>query len=61
MAWNLLMAAVVFLPIYLLTSVVELKFRGVAFTEPFLYALSGAVGAYLGGALRPPGYVLMRL
>jgi len=46
--WYLLLAAIIFLPVYLLASVAELKLRGVALTEPFLYQLGGAVVVYLG-------------
>ena len=47
-ARNLLLAAVVFLPVFLLASFVELKIRGVAFSEPVSYHLSGSAVAYLG-------------
>ncbi len=46
--WNLLLAAIIFLPVYLLASVAELKLRGVALTEPFLHQLGGAVVVYMG-------------
>lgn len=46
--WNLLLAAIVFLPVFLLANMVVLKLRGVAFSEPVSYHLGGAVVAYLG-------------
>jgi len=45
---NLLLAAIVFLPLFLLVNVAELTLRGVVFSEPVSYHLSGAVVAYLG-------------
>jgi hypothetical protein len=44
----LLLAAVVFLPVFQVATVAELKLRGVAFSEPLSYHVSGAVVAYLG-------------
>jgi hypothetical protein len=45
---SLLLAAVVFLPLFQLATVAELKLRGIAFSEPVSYHLSGAVVAYFG-------------
>jgi len=45
---NLLLAALVFLPVFLLANVAELKLRGVAFSEPVSYHASGAVVVYVG-------------
>jgi len=45
---NLLLAAVVFLPLFLVVNVAELKLRGVALSEPVWYHASGAVVVYLG-------------
>ena len=45
---NFLLAAIVFLPLFLLVNVAELTLRGVVFSEPVSYHLSGAVVAYLG-------------
>ena len=45
---NLLLAAVIFLPLFLLANVAELRLRGVAFSEPASYHASAAVVIYLG-------------
>ncbi len=44
---RLLLATVVFLPIFLFANVAELKFRGVALSEPVLYHLSVAIVLYV--------------
>jgi hypothetical protein len=45
---NLLLAAVVFLPLFLVVNVAELKLRGVGLSESVWYHASGAVVVYLG-------------
>lgn len=45
---SLLLAAVVFLPLFQLTTVVELRLRGIVYSEPVSYHVSGAVVAYFG-------------
>ena len=51
MASNLAWAAIVFLPVFLLMNVVELKVRGVTLAEPISYFLSGAAVIYLSMSL----------
>jgi hypothetical protein len=45
---NLLLAAVVFLPLFLVLNVAELKLRGVGLSEAVWYHSSGAAVVYLG-------------
>jgi hypothetical protein len=45
---SLVLAAIVFLPFFLLMNVAELKLRGVALSEPVWYHASGALVVYLG-------------
>lgn len=45
---NLLLAAVVFIPVFLIASAAELKVRGVVVKEPISYWLSGHLVVYLG-------------